>query len=667
VQQLVQAKEEYEQEYQSNAKASLPSSLSAEELSILLKSISSSILTGKGNKSSGFSSWVNSLIDSNDPQVIRHTVNNLAGMLAYCYEIIAAMSADSQLFLHQNLSAEAERQQKLESKIKEAVDMERLRELETKAMEFNDPLLRNLVNLSSEKVSIGSHLAPLSYVESRAKVQSRFPTNNDARSLAASNRALASAISSQKASKFDDFTSWEDLAQSLVQQHSRIRESLNLVLMTLRSKDVSYDGIKEELIEQLVERRKREEEVVNWSYILKYLLNTSSKLKKQLQEEKKLRSSVLSSPSFEAEAKPALAEMQPPPSLPRAPSSSSAAAALFKPSNYVTTPQPQNMEDDEDDEPQPRPYDEKMFRSLRNGTQIPATSSSSSIQQPKNSVGSYPTIKPMASSRYPAHESSDENIHVLSNRFETPRPAMDYPPRSSSATTGKSLDPPAFRENRDRDRDDQSAVDSDLISSASFRSAVASIDSKPPSHLARSIVQDLGVEGQAAVAAMQVIDRVSQITPAQLDQLDPSTRAQILQIRRDLGIEERLQRSSSSSRPPRATNNAQRDRQPSSMSRSYDSIADEGEDDQMYIASAADRARIMMEAKRFQRNMNTPGSVASSSSSYPKQRSSSASRSRLPSSSVASSTRYEDENYPPISMQQQQQQQARASYRRADL
>ena len=54
--------------------------------------------------------------------------------------------------------------------------------------------------------------------------------------------------------------------------------------------------IKEELVETNVERRGREEEVVNWSFVLKYLLSTNSKLRRQLAGRSNL-ASVLSNSS----------------------------------------------------------------------------------------------------------------------------------------------------------------------------------------------------------------------------------------------------------------------------------------------------------------------------------------------------------------------------------
>lgn len=87
--------------------------------------------------------------------------------------------------------------------------------------------------------------------------------------------------------------------------------------------------------------------------------------------------------------------------------------------------------------------------------------------------------------------------------------------------------------------DDSNEISSTNESEAngSFRSA-ATVGSIPPqvsskakkdhSQLAKTIVSDLGVEGHQAIAAMSVIDRVTNITEDQLRKLDAETRAQVL-------------------------------------------------------------------------------------------------------------------------------------------
>jgi len=63
-----------------------------------------------------------------------------------------------------------------------------------------------------------------------------------------------------------------------------------------------------------------------------------------------------------------------------------------------------------------------------------------------------------------------------------------------------------------------------------------------PSVFAKEVVHSLGLGSDAkqAEAAMSIIDKVSQITDKQLSQLDPETRSQILAIRRDLKIDDML-------------------------------------------------------------------------------------------------------------------------------
>ena len=56
------------------------------------------------------------------------------------------------------------------------------------------------------------------------------------------------------------------------------------------------------------------------------------------------------------------------------------------------------------------------------------------------------------------------------------------------------------------------------------------------SSFARDVVQQLGVGRGQATAAMSVIDKVAELTEDQLAKLDPYTRAQIVQIRAELGL-----------------------------------------------------------------------------------------------------------------------------------
>jgi hypothetical protein len=73
------------------------------------------------------------------------------------------------------------------------------------------------------------------------------------------------------------------------------------------------------------------------------------------------------------------------------------------------------------------------------------------------------------------------------------------------------------------------------------------------SQFAQEVVQDLGVDSTQASAAMSVIDKVTMITDEQLAQLDPATRKQIMQIRRELGIASTAAPTNASSSTRRST------------------------------------------------------------------------------------------------------------------
>ena len=81
----------------------------------------------------------------------------------------------------------------------------------------------------------------------------------------------------------------QELAEALTSIHENASRNIHRVSVLMSRKDSHYKKVKDELSSEMVEKRKREEEVVNWSYILKYLLASSSKLRKQLHAEKKLR------------------------------------------------------------------------------------------------------------------------------------------------------------------------------------------------------------------------------------------------------------------------------------------------------------------------------------------------------------------------------------------
>jgi hypothetical protein len=105
--------------------------------------------------------------------------------------------------------------------------------------------------------------------------------------------------------------------------------------------------------------------------------------------------------------------------------------------------------------------------------------------------------------------------------------AMVSASRSEAYGGGPSID--------DEDSNDLASTN-ESEANGSFRSA-ATVGSIPPhvstnaklnhSQFAKTVVSDLGVEGHQAVAAMSVIDRVTNITDDQLRRLDAETREQV--------------------------------------------------------------------------------------------------------------------------------------------
>jgi hypothetical protein len=126
----------------------------------------------------------------------------------------------------------------------------------------------------------------------------------------------------------------------------------------------------------------------------------------------------------------------------------------------------------------------------------------------------------------------------LGPRLATVSSVVSHNNAMLSASQSESYDPMGPPQNSD-DESNEVASTNESETNGSFRSA-ATVGSIPPhvstratlnhSQFAKSIVSDLGVEGHQAIAAMSVIDRVSNITEEQLRKLDPETREQVTQL-----------------------------------------------------------------------------------------------------------------------------------------
>jgi hypothetical protein len=203
--------------------------------------------------------------------------------------------------------------------MKETAEQEEVRATEANAMASVDPM-----HGSQAFQSLGPHLAPMSRAAALEQVQQGFPTNNVApmddylgtQWEGELGVAIADPLNGQEPPQLTDFDSPQHLFEALYELKVwrlsvTVGDPVNLVIDKIRcslaaqtaltanlralsslmsAKDSNFNHLKQELVSQTVDKRQREEEVVNWSYVLKYLLATNSKLRKQLREEQQLLS-----------------------------------------------------------------------------------------------------------------------------------------------------------------------------------------------------------------------------------------------------------------------------------------------------------------------------------------------------------------------------------------
>lgn len=318
-------------------------------------------------------------------------------------------------------------------------------------------------------------------------------------------------------------------------------------------------------------------QVVNWSYILKYLLATTSKLRSQLAEEQQRYSSSLHNNSPEKGISPRVGNG----------GSDEGNLDGDKDRNRLRVSSDDGEEDDEQFLVPPRaPVQANVdarngtFSSHNTGSQRKAERSDSngdsddpslSIKRQERSPEQDYHLRNIAAansdSRSSNHGMREERKRLsqagkLGPRLQNSRPAVTH-----NAATYSEIDqigPPPSTPYKDNDDDSDAA--------GSFRSA-ATVNSIPPyphgrssaepskyqkdggrrphrrehdilpsqpapssTNFAQDVVQGLGVVGPEAEAAMTVIERVSRMTSTDIAKLDAETRQQVMQIRLELGI-----------------------------------------------------------------------------------------------------------------------------------
>lgn len=496
--------------------------------------------------------WIYEILGSiGDDEYLKGCFQLLISLLAYCYELITSLTSDFTSLIAMNIQREEKHQEEMHEVSHVEETMHRLRVLETNKMKGEDPLNRIL---KSRNVKIGSHLAHLPAPEAIAKVQAKFKSNNEI-PAPYDIKTILKKIQSAKVS-FKDHVTTSTLVESFTQLHSLLVENLSHVSSLLVRKDNSFDTIKVELVDQLVERRKREEEVINWSYILKYLLGQSSKLRKQVREEKqnqirgssstKKKSNEIMTESKESEDRSARNNNLK--SVPNKTYDNDFIDQLSQIDDNDTFASSSSVHPVEElEEPSPL---ESVRRRMKNNEQS---------QNPGNRIVTLSDKSrrdhPKLGSRIAMTDEALLHNQASFQVFEVEKQKIDIQSQLSnsrhSVRSKNVISPIDHDQDRFSDADAETTPSvtgySDIASSAnlSFQSAatVTSIPlkvKKPPSLFAQGVVQELGVEGESAVAAMKIIDEVTKITPEQLKNLDSATRSQILQIRKDLGIDERL-------------------------------------------------------------------------------------------------------------------------------
>eukprot|EP01039_Chlorochromonas_danica_P008606 gene8606-9484_t len=217
-------------------------------------------------------------------------------MLGYAHELLQQLGLSLQGLLESNRRREEEEKALLAKQFEVEAQEEKFRLDERVAMANHDPQrlstqLKYYGNLEGHSVrketaiatssvdgggggeGIGSHLAPLSKLEAMSRVEGSYRIT----------KALVLK------GNIHEYESIQDLCAAWTSLYSDLLQAFQALDTILERKDKHYQDLKKELMDQMMERRKREEEVVNWSYILKYLLASASKLRKQIKSQRQLQ------------------------------------------------------------------------------------------------------------------------------------------------------------------------------------------------------------------------------------------------------------------------------------------------------------------------------------------------------------------------------------------
>ena len=194
--------------------------------------------------------------------------DGVLGSLNLSYKMLCQCADESSTAVAKFFKWVGIQMEELKAKEEKENKSEEIKSIEQENMSKNDALLPGM------KESLGPHLQPLSKNESRKRVEARF----EGVQMVNMTPALMEGAHPELA----DFESTEALMAYCEKLLVCIRSNGEKLELGLWQTTEWFLNVKEELMSVNVERRGREEEVVNWSFVLKYLLSTNSKLRRQL-------------------------------------------------------------------------------------------------------------------------------------------------------------------------------------------------------------------------------------------------------------------------------------------------------------------------------------------------------------------------------------------------
>jgi hypothetical protein len=247
-----------------------------EELQLVLQSLSSYHTNNLDEEVKQLieASWFNKPIEWQSTTIDQERYPNgpLVTVLAYSFEIIHSLYQQMTILLQENQQRELQQQSSLVLSFEQEYQQDTIRTWERQAMFINDPIYQHSNNSNNNNSKVGSHLTPLSKYDALRKVETQFPSNNNHHPISSSSSSslLLSSIpimipstttlpSLLSKPSIYQHTSLEELTSNLTQLHQHMEHGLTSLNTLLQRKDHHYQQIKQELTNQMVDKRKREE------------------------------------------------------------------------------------------------------------------------------------------------------------------------------------------------------------------------------------------------------------------------------------------------------------------------------------------------------------------------------------------------------------------------